>query len=158
MPLKDTRRTLLLVDDEPSNLHVLRHILQDDYRLLFARDGERALELAGTERPDLILLDVMMPGMTGYQVCEQLKANPLTDSIPVIFVTALSNVEDEIRGFELGAVDYVAKPFEPREFLARVRASMNGVSRLTSSAAASGPTVAAMYRWLTAIRTPNSSA
>ncbi|GAA6132340.1 two-component system response regulator [Halopseudomonas sabulinigri] len=125
MPLKDTRRTLLLVDDEPSNLHVLRHILQDDYRLLFARDGERALELAGTERPDLILLDVMMPGMTGYQVCELLKANPLTDSIPVIFVTALSNVEDEIRGFELGAVDYISKPVSSPIVRARVRTHLS---------------------------------
>ncbi|SDS67642.1 putative two-component system response regulator [Halopseudomonas sabulinigri] len=125
MPLKDTRRTLLLVDDEPSNLHVLRHILQDDYRLLFARDGERALELAGTERPDLILLDVMMPGMTGYQVCERLKANPLTDSIPVIFVTALSNVEDEIRGFDLGAVDYISKPVSSPIVRARVRTHLS---------------------------------
>lgn len=121
MPLKDNRSTLLLVDDEPSNLHVLRHILQDDYRLLFARDGARALELAGTERPALILLDVMMPGMTGHEVCEQLKANPLTSTIPVIFVTALSNVEDEIRGFELGAVDYIAKPVSSPIVRARVR-------------------------------------
>ena len=125
MPLRDTRRTLLLVDDEPSNLHVLRHILQDDYRLLFARDGERALELAGTERPELILLDVMMPGMTGHQVCEQLKANPLTDAIPVIFVTALSNVEDEIRGFELGAVDYISKPVSSPIVRARVRTHLS---------------------------------
>ncbi|MEH6565979.1 MAG: two-component system response regulator [Halopseudomonas sp.] len=125
MPLKDTRRTLLLVDDEPSNLHVLRHILQDDYRLLFARDGERALELAGTERPDLILLDVMMPGMTGHQVCARLKANPLTDPIPVIFVTALSNVEDEIRGFELGAVDYISKPVSSPIVRARVRTHLS---------------------------------
>lgn len=125
MPLKDNRSTLLLVDDEPSNLHVLRHILQDDYRLLFARDGERALELAGTERPALILLDVMMPGMTGHQVCEQLKANPLTDSIPIIFVTALSNVEDEIRGFELGAVDYIAKPVSSPIVRARVRTHLS---------------------------------
>lgn len=125
MPLKDNRSTLLLVDDEPSNLHVLRHILQDDYRLLFARDGERALELAGTERPALILLDVMMPGITGHQVCEQLKANPLTDSIPVIFVTALSNVEDEIRGFELGAVDYIAKPVSSPIVRARVRTHLS---------------------------------
>ena len=104
---------------------MLRHILQDDYRLLFARDGERALELAGTERPDLILLDVMMPGMTGHQVCEQLKANPLTDSIPVIFVTALSNVEDEIRGFELGAVDYISKPVSSPIVRARVRTHLS---------------------------------
>ena len=125
MPLRDARRTLLLVDDEPSNLHLLRHILQDEYRLLFARDGERALALAGTESPDLILLDVMMPGMTGYQVCSRLKANPLTHSIPVIFVTALSTVEDEIRGFELGAVDYISKPVSSPIVRARVRTHLS---------------------------------
>ena len=125
MPLRDARRTLLLVDDEPSNLHLLRHILQDEYRLLFARDGERALALAGTESPDLILLDIMMPGMTGYQVCSRLKANPLTDSIPVIFVTALSTVEDEIRGFELGAVDYISKPVSSPIVRARVRTHLS---------------------------------
>ena len=110
MPFKDKRPALLLVDDEPANLHVLKHILQDDYRLLFARDGQRALELAAAERPQLILLDVMMPGMTGHEVCAQLKSDPHTSDIPVIFVTALSSVEDEIRGFELGAVDYISKP------------------------------------------------
>lgn len=87
-PAADTRPLLLLVDDEPINLQVLRHILQEDYRLLFAKEGPRALEMAERERPDLILLDVMMPGMTGYEVCEQLKANPLLNTIPVIFVTA----------------------------------------------------------------------
>lgn len=76
MPFKDKRPALLLVDDEPANLHVLKHILQDDYRLLFARDGQRALELAAAERPQLILLDVMMPGMTGHEVCAQLKSDP----------------------------------------------------------------------------------
>lgn len=125
MPFKDTRQTLLLVDDEPANLHVLKHILQDDYRLLFARDGERALELARTERPQLILLDVMMPGITGHEVCAQLKSDPQTSDVPVIFVTALSNVEDEIHGFELGAVDYITKPVSAPIVKARVRTHLS---------------------------------
>lgn len=125
MPFKDTRQVLLLVDDEPANLHVLKHILQDDYRLLFARDGQRALELARTERPQLILLDVMMPGMTGHEVCAQLKSDPQTSEIPVIFVTALSNVEDEIRGFEVGAVDYISKPVSAPIVKARVRTHLS---------------------------------
>ncbi|MCK7543122.1 two-component system response regulator [Marinobacter bryozoorum] len=118
--LTDTR-TLLLVDDEPANLQVLRNILSDQYRLLFARDGERALHLACTEAPDLILLDVMMPGLSGYEVCEALKANDSTNRIPVIFVTALSDVDDEARGFHLGAVDYITKPVRAPIVLARVQ-------------------------------------
>ena len=100
---QDRRPQLLVVDDEPANLQVLRHILQEDYRLLFAKDGAKALELAAREKPELILLDVMMPGMTGYQVCAQLKATPATSAIPVIFVTALADVEDEAQGFAVGA-------------------------------------------------------
>jgi len=114
-------KTLLLVDDEPANLQVLRNILSEQYRLLFARDGDRALELAKAEKPDLILLDVMMPGKSGYQVCEALKRNISTSAIPVIFVTALSEVEDEARGFELGAVDYLTKPVSAAIVRARVR-------------------------------------
>ncbi|GGE35476.1 two-component system response regulator [Halopseudomonas oceani] len=125
MPFKDTRQVLLLVDDEPANLHVLKHILQEHYRLLFARDGQRALELAAAERPQLILLDVMMPGMTGHEVCAQLKSDPHTSDIPVIFVTALSNVDDEIRGFELGAVDYITKPVSAPIVKARVRTHLS---------------------------------
>lgn len=113
--------TLLLVDDEPSNLQVLRNILSDQYRLLFAREGERALHLARTEVPDLILLDVMMPGMSGHQVCEALKKDAQTGGIPVIFVTALSDVKDEALGFELGAVDYITKPVSAPIVRARVK-------------------------------------
>jgi putative two-component system response regulator len=113
--------TLLLVDDEPSNLQVLRNILSDDYRLLFARDGERALSLARTEAPDLILLDVMMPGLSGHEVCQTLKRDSRTSRIPVIFVTALSDVGDEARGFELGAVDYITKPVSAPIVHARVK-------------------------------------
>ena len=111
--------------DEPANLQVLRHILQEDYRLLFAKDGAKALELAAREKPELILLDVMMPGMTGYQVCAQLKATPATSTIPVIFVTALADVEDEAQGFAVGAVDYITKPVSPPIVKARVRTHLS---------------------------------
>ena len=125
MPFKDRRPSILLVDDEPANLHVLKHILHDDYRLLFARDGERALELASSEHPQLILLDVMMPGTTGHEVCTRLKADPRTEAIPVIFVTALANPEDEALGFELGAVDYISKPVSAPIVRARVRTHLS---------------------------------
>lgn len=115
------RPRLLLVDDEPINLQVLRHILQADYRLLFARDGARALELAKQERPALILLDAMMPGLSGYEVCNRLKADPATAAIPVIFVTALADTQDEAHGFEIGAVDYITKPVRAPIVHARVR-------------------------------------
>lgn len=118
--LNDTP-TLLLVDDEPTNLQVLRAVLSDQYRLLFARDGDRALHLARAETPDLILLDVMMPGLTGYDVCKALKRNGATSRIPVIFVTALSDADDEARGFGLGAVDYITKPVSAPVVRARVK-------------------------------------
>ena len=122
---QDRRPQLLVVDDEPANLQVLRHILQEEYRLLFAKDGTKALELAAREKPELILLDVMMPGMTGYQVCAQLKATPATSAIPVIFVTALADVEDEAQGFAVGAVDYITKPVSPPIVKARVRTHLS---------------------------------
>ncbi|WP_018410543.1 HD-GYP domain-containing protein [Methyloversatilis thermotolerans] len=128
LPHVDARRTVLCVDDEPANLQVLRHILQADYRLLFARDGMRALELTPLERPDLILLDVMMPDMTGHEVCRRLKADPALARTPVIFVTALGDPEDEAKGFALGAVDYIAKPVSPPIVRARVRTHLSLVS------------------------------
>jgi len=121
----DARPLLLLVDDEATNLQVLRHILQDDYRLLFAKDGAKALEMVERERPDLILLDVMMPGMTGYEVCQALKAQAHLQAVPVIFVTALADVEDEARGFAVGAVDYITKPVSPPIVRARVRTHLS---------------------------------
>lgn len=121
----DTRPKLLLVDDEPTNLQVLRQVLQDDYRLFFAKGGDKALELAARECPDLILLDVMMPGMTGYEVCSRLKQSEATAAIPVIFVTALVDVDDEARGFEVGAVDYITKPISPPIVRARVRTHLS---------------------------------
>ncbi|UVE18379.1 response regulator [Pseudomonas sp. LS44] len=104
---------------------MLRQILQDDYRLLFAKNGDKALELARREQPALILLDVMMPGMTGYQVCQALKQAPATASAPVIFVTALADVADEEQGFAVGAVDYITKPVSPPIVRARVRTHLS---------------------------------
>lgn len=125
MSTTSNRPLILAVDDEASNLQLLRQILQDHYRLLFAKDGARALELAHQEQPDLILLDVMMPGMSGYEVCASLKANPATAPIPVMFVTALNDTADELEGFEAGAVDYITKPVSPPVVRARVRTHLS---------------------------------
>lgn len=125
MSQPNTRPLILAVDDEASNLQLLRQILQDHYRLLFAKDGARALELARSEHPDLVLLDVMMPGMSGYEVCVALKAHPATASTPVIFVTALTETADEVEGFEAGAVDYITKPVSPPVVRARVRTHLS---------------------------------
>ncbi|WP_322996631.1 HD domain-containing phosphohydrolase [Castellaniella sp.] len=120
-----SRATILLVDDESTNLQVLRHTLQADYRLLFAKDGPTALALVEKNHPDLILLDVMMPGMSGHEVCTTLKSKSDTRHIPIIFITALSDPDDERRGLELGAVDYITKPFSPPIAQARVRTHLS---------------------------------
>jgi putative two-component system response regulator len=113
---------VLIVDDTPQNLTILGELLQPYYRVRAANSGERALRAAGLEPPpDLILLDVMMPGMDGYAVLEHLRAEPRTAHVPVIFVTAMNGVENEERGLELGAVDYITKPINPAVVLARVR-------------------------------------
>jgi len=112
---------ILVVDDEAGNLQLLRQVLQAEYQLLFAKDGRRALELAQQERPDLILLDVMMPDMSGFEVCAALKAQPATAAIPVIFVTGMADCDDEVKGFAVGAVDYIAKPISAAIVRARVR-------------------------------------
>lgn len=125
---QDTRPKLLLVDDEPVNLQVLKQILQQDYRLLFARDGEKTLILATNEQPDLILLDIMMPGITGLETCKRLKNNSTTRHIPIIFVTALAETRDEAEGFSAGCVDYITKPVSPPIVLARVKAQLSLVS------------------------------
>lgn len=118
--LSDEQR-ILLVDDEATNLHILRSLLQDDYKLLFAKNGQRALELTRQEKPDLILLDVMMPDLTGFDVCKMLKADDATKHIPIIFVTALADEADETQGFELGCVDYISKPINPSIVRSRVK-------------------------------------
>jgi class 3 adenylate cyclase len=116
------RPTILIVDDTPANLSLLSDVLKPDYRTKAAVDGEKALKLTFSESPpDLILLDVMMPGMDGYEVCRRLKANPATAGIPVIFVTAMSEAEDEMRGLDVGGVDYVTKPINPPIVKARVK-------------------------------------
>lgn len=122
---EDRRPRLLLVDDEPTNLHVLRQILGEDDRLQFATDGRKALQLAQQQKPDLILLDIMMPELNGYDVCRQLKADPRTESIPVIFVSALAEVGDEADGFAAGAVDYIIKPVRAPVVRARVRTHLS---------------------------------
>ncbi|KOO09647.1 HD-GYP domain-containing protein [Vibrio hepatarius] len=118
---------ILIVDDEPANLKVMKQVLQDHYRLSFARSGQDALKLAKQDYFDLILLDIMMPGMTGFEVCEQLKANPETSAIPVIFVTALRESIDEEKGFEIGGVDYIVKPIVPAIVRARVKTHLSMV-------------------------------
>lgn len=115
------RARILVVDDEPANLKVIREVLANDYRLSFAKSGELALQLIENEPPKLILLDIMMPAMSGFEVCKVLKANPKTAHIPVIFVTALSHEQDESEGFALGAVDYITKPISPAIVRARVK-------------------------------------
>ncbi|KPV96385.1 MULTISPECIES: two-component system response regulator [unclassified Pseudoalteromonas] len=115
------RARILVVDDEPANLKVIREVLANDYRLSFAKSGELALQLIENEPPKLILLDIMMPDMSGFEVCKVLKANPETAHIPVIFVTALSHEQDESEGFALGAVDYITKPISPAIVRARVK-------------------------------------
>ena len=112
---------VLLVDDYKSNVDLLYEILQDDYEVSVAMDGESAIKFAVDETPDLILLDIMMPGMDGYEVCKHLKNNLITSKIPIIFITAMSEAEDESRGFQLGAVDYISKPINPIIVKARVR-------------------------------------
>jgi putative two-component system response regulator len=117
-----TMRTILIVDDTPQNLSVLGELIQPFYRVRAANSGERALRAAhSAPRPDIILLDVMMPEMDGLEVLRRLRADETTRDIPVIFITAMSAGEDEERGLELGAVDYITKPFNPAIVLARVR-------------------------------------
>src|SRR5277367_811642 len=118
----DQKQTVLLVDDAPANIQIVNSILKDIYKIRVATSGAKALELANiTPLPDLILLDVMMPEMDGYEVCTQLKLDLETRDIPVIFLTGQTEVEDETKGFDVGAVDYIHKPFSPAVVKARVQ-------------------------------------
>ena len=113
--------SVLVVDDTPDNLSLMTGLLRGLYRVLAANNGHRAIEIARSANPpDLILLDIMMPGMSGYEVCETLKADPATRNIPIIFLTALTTTEDEKHGLELGAADFITKPVNPPIVLARV--------------------------------------
>ena len=116
---------VLVVDDTPDNLLLMNALLKDLYQVKVANSGARALQIvAGAEPPDLILLDIMMPEMDGFAVCQALKANPATAAIPVIFLTAKVAVEDEEQGFMLGAVDFISKPISPPVLLARVKTQL----------------------------------
>lgn len=118
-------KKILIVDDEPNNLNLLRQVLKGKFQLIFANCGLKALSAAKEHRPDLILLDIMMPDLSGYEVCEKLKKNPLTRDIPVIFVTAMSDAEDEAKGFDVGAVDYIQKPISGAIVLRRVQTHLS---------------------------------
>jgi DNA-binding response OmpR family regulator len=116
-----SQASILIVDDTPANLNVLSTILaQQGYKVRPANNGEVALVVAQRAAPDLILLDIQMPGMNGFEVCRQLKANDQTHDIPVIFISALDEVLDKVEAFEVGGVDYITKPFQILEVLARV--------------------------------------
>jgi signal transduction histidine kinase len=120
---RDPTQSILVVDDTPANIDVLRDLLKDEYRILAAKSGLAALDLLGRspEPPSLVLLDIMMPELDGFGTLERLRCLPGCDRLPVIFISALGEVDSKTRGFALGAVDYVTKPFEPEEVLARVR-------------------------------------
>ncbi|MBF0486620.1 MAG: diguanylate cyclase [Nitrospirae bacterium] len=117
------RPTILIVDDEKTNIDVLVNLLNGEFRTIIAKSAEQALKRLESkeERADLILLDILMPEMDGYELCRRIKNNIFTKNIPIMFITALSMVEDEVRGFEMGAVDYITKPFIAPIVLARVR-------------------------------------
>lgn len=110
--MKSKKQSILIVDDEPTNIEILGNALGKTYEILVAINGQEALEVALKAIPDLILLDIIMPGMAGYDVCQSLKENPLLKDIPVIFITALDNEIQETMGLKLGAVDYITKPFQ----------------------------------------------
>lgn len=124
-PAITTQNKILIVDDEPTNLRILKLILQDDYDLVFAKSGQQAISIVENDLPNLILMDVMMPEMTGFDACKQIKSNRKTAHIPVIFVTALKEEVDETSGFECGGVDYITKPVSPAIVKARVKAHLS---------------------------------
>jgi putative two-component system response regulator len=120
-PAGDARPTILVVDDTPQNLNVASRMLREHYRCLVSLDGVKSIDLARAAPPDLILLDVMMPVMNGLEVCRRLKQQPETRAIPVIFLTALNEIEDEAACFDAGGVDFISKPMNPVTLLARVK-------------------------------------
>ena len=124
--MTSTKDTILIVDDNPTNLQLLFDYLQDaGFKVLIAEDGESALQRAIFTTPDIILLDVMMPNIDGFETCWRLKENEQTKDIPIIFMTALSDTVDEVKGLQLGAVDYIIKPFKVETVLARVNTHLN---------------------------------
>lgn len=121
-----SKGTILVVDDNPTNLGVIFNVLDESgLEVLVAQDGESALQKIEYITPDLILLDIMMPGIDGFETCSRLKSNPSTSEIPIIFMTALSNTEQKVKGLSLGAVDYITKPFQKEEVLARIKVHLD---------------------------------
>ncbi|MCJ8322039.1 MAG: response regulator [Colwellia sp.] len=116
----DKKRVILIVDDTPLNIEVLLGILKEKYRVKIAKNGEKALKIINTSPPDLVLLDVMMPEMDGYQVCQTMKNIPATATIPIIFVSAKNEPNEKKKALALGAVDYITKPVTPEEVLNKV--------------------------------------
>jgi len=114
------KATILVVDDDVANIEIMNAVLEDDYDVCFATSGEEAIDTARSVDPDLILLDIVLPGMDGFEVCRQLKVDPVLADVPIIFMTGLGDTEDEMRGLSLGAIDYVAKPIQPAVLRARV--------------------------------------
>ncbi len=125
MPQEEKMQTILIVDDEPANLNLLSELFKDDYKIMAAKDGHKGVMIAqSSPPPDLILLDIIMPGIDGYEVLDILKNNEATINIPVIFVTSRAAEEEETKGFEKGAVDYISKPFNPVIVKARVKSHL----------------------------------
>jgi putative two-component system response regulator len=123
--MNSSRSLVLIVDDNPTNIDLLVNTLKGEYRLGIAKNGPKALQYARQHKPDLVLLDIMMPEMDGYEVCARLKENPETASIPVIFITAMTETVSKTKGFELGAVDYITKPFHTAEVKARIQTHLS---------------------------------
>jgi CheY-like chemotaxis protein len=122
-------QTLLIVDDTPDNLELLAHLFKDEYRVRIAQNGDKALGICQSDDPpDLVLLDIMMPGMDGFEVARRMREHPMSESIPVIFVTAMTGADERLKGFELGAVDFVTKPVDPAVLQLRVRNFMRYVN------------------------------
>ncbi len=119
-----SERNVLVVDDAEANIDILVEALGSEYEGSVAMDGESALESVESELPDIILLDIMMPGMDGYEVCQRLKSDTKTAGIPIVFLTAMTDDENRARGIELGAVDYITKPFEISDVKAVVKAHL----------------------------------
>jgi diguanylate cyclase (GGDEF)-like protein len=146
----EPRPRILVVDDQPTNIQTLHQVLKEECDVSMATSGEQAIAFCQRRAPDLVLLDIMMPGIDGYEVCRRLKADPATRDIPVIFVTSRDNVEDETRGLEVGAVDFITKPVSPPVVRARVRthvALKRQADLLRSLAFNDGLTGVANRRW-----------
>jgi len=135
LPESPEKEVILIIDDSPTNIMLLSEVLQESgFSVWIAKDGETAIGKLTKELPDLILLDVLMPGPDGFEICQRLKSNSFTSEVPIIFMTALSDPVDKVKGMSLGAVDYITKPFRPEEVLARVKIHLK-IRKLTQSLA-----------------------